>query len=490
MKLSELLCGAPVDLGDPNIDHNKSVALTLKREEISDNSLLFITSSIGRHDTPFDASELNPPPYAIIADEKKTVLNPVCPIIRASDTRAALAYAYSNINAIDYNNLKIIGVTGTNGKTTVASLIYGILRSAGYKVGFIGTGKISVCDQVLTEDEYSMTTPDPSLLYTSLRKMQDAGCEYAVMEVSSHSLALNKTAPIKFEYAIFNNLSPEHMDFHKDMESYFESKLKLFQSAKRGLFNLDDSYSRRAYESVSCEKSSVGIIHDGDAYITDVSLLGLSGASFYYRQSRLIFGVKSPLLGSFNVYNSLIALRCVIDLGIKPCIAKRGLEEIKSVNGRMEIIRSDITVVIDYAHTPEAFNNCLKTLFKANNKRQKLICVFGCGGDRDKEKRRLMGKSADLYCDAVILTEDNSRTENLHSIISDIAKGICKEYTFIESRADAIRYALRLANVGDTVAILGKGHEKYIINSSGTNPFDEKKIVKEALLQREIGNAN
>ena len=343
---------------------------------------------------------------------------------------------------------------------------------------------------MLTEDEYSMTTPDPSLLYTSLRKMQDAGCEYAVMEVSSHSLALNKTAPIKFEYAIFNNLSPEHMDFHKDMESYFESKLKLFQSAKRGLFNLDDSYSRRAYESVSCEKSSVGIIHDGDAYITDVSLLGLSGASFYYRQSRLIFGVKSPLLGSFNVYNSLIALRCVIDLGIKPCIAKRGLEEIKSVNGRMEIIRSDITVVIDYAHTPEAFNNCLKTLFKANNKRQKLICVFGCGGDRDKEKRRLMGKSADLYCDAVILTEDNSRTENLHSIISDIAKGICKEYTFIESRADAIRYALRLANVGDTVAILGKGHEKYIINSSGTNPFDEKKIVKEALLQREIGNAN
>jgi UDP-N-acetylmuramoyl-L-alanyl-D-glutamate--2,6-diaminopimelate ligase len=336
-----------------------------------------------------------------------------------------------------------------------------------------------------------MTTPDPELLYDVLAKMQKRKCDYVVMEVSSHSLALNKTDPIRFEYAIFTNLSKEHMDFHDTMDEYYKSKLSLFSNAKKGLFNMDDAYSRRAFNEVKCEKSSIGILYDADAYATDIECSNLSESAFYYRAPNLIFRVRTRLAGAFNVYNVLCALKCVIDMGVSPCIAKSHLESIHSIDGRMEVIESDITVIIDYAHTAFAFENCLKSLFLANNHRQNISVVFGCGGNRDKTKRAPMGKAASEYTKKIIITEDNNRDEDFSDIVADIAKGISDGvYRVIKDRETAIRTAIYEADAGDIVAIVGKGHERYKIENGKYTPFNERSIVADAIEIRSKGYAH
>jgi UDP-N-acetylmuramyl-tripeptide synthetase len=373
-------------------------------------------------------------------------------------------------------------VTGTNGKTTTATLIYKVLRTCGYKVGFVGAGKILSDDTLLTGDTYSMTTPDPTVLYPALSNMIKDGCKYVVMEVSSHSLALGKVAPIRFKYAVFTNLDKDHLDFHGSMEEYFRTKIGLFSLTERGLFNLDDEYSKKAFNLVDCKKSTFGILNEGDAYATEIYANGLSGISFYYREPNLIFKARSKLIGIFNAYNILAALKCVIDLGIKPCVAKTALERIEAIDGRMETIDGKITAVIDYAHTPAAFRNCLKTLKQCINSKQRLIVVFGCGGDRDKLKRPEFGKYAEAFADKIIITEDNCRNESFSSIVADIVSGMSSDaYKIIRDREEAIRYAFKSAKAGDLVAVIGKGHERYKIAGSEYLAFDERKIIQNAL---------
>lgn len=455
---------------------------TASSESINDSSILFVTERVGRKNTDVDMSTMDSIPAALVVSDTCIVKSVRCPIIRAKNVRTALSFAFSNAYRIDYNKLKFIGITGTNGKTTTATLIYEMLIRCGYRVGFIGTGKIISNGVILTSDTYSMTTPDPSELYPAISKMQDDGCEYVVMEVSSHSLALGKVAPIKFEYAIFTNLDEDHLDFHLNKAEYFKVKLSLFKQTKRGLFNLDDEYSRYAYELSECEKISIGIINPGDSYATEIKLRALRGSSFFYRSNGLIFKVNCALPGAFNVYNSLCAIRCIIDLGIKPCIAKRAFEDIHGIDGRMEIFSGFVTAVIDYAHTPCAFYNCLKTLKSNIINEQSLIIVFGCGGERDKHKRHIFGKHADDLADKIILTEDNSRDEPLENIIHDIASGISKRtYKIIPDRECAIRYAFEIANEGDIVAVIGKGHERYKITAGEYVAFDERKIISDAM---------
>lgn len=446
------------------------------------DTLLFITDKIGIEKQSLDPSELKTTPFALVVSNKQEVSSYKCPTIRVESVRSALAYALSNSYGIDYDKTKIIGVTGTNGKTTTSTLIYEMLKKSGYPTGFIGTGKIISNDKVISDSIYSMTTPDPTVLYPAISKMIEDGCKYIVMEVSSHAIALGKIAPIKFEYAIFTNLDEDHLDFHGTKDEYFKAKLKLFKSAKNALFNLDDEYSRKAYGMTDCNKKTFGIINQGDAYVTEINTDCFAGSSFYYRQTNLIFKAKTQLPGAFNVYNSLAALKCVIDLGVKPCIAKKALESIDKVEGRMEIIQGKITVIIDYAHTPSAFYNCLKISNKNTNPGQNLIIVFGCGGDRDRNKRVFFGKYACEFASQIIITEDNCRNESFTSIATDIIKGIKdKEYKIIEDREKAIRYAINSATPGDTVAIIGKGHEKYKIVKDTYVPFDERKIVEDAL---------
>ena len=445
-----------------------------------DKSLVFLTDKVLASDDAIDLLDAySIPPIAIVTTRSKLVLNSPCPIIRVNNVRLALSYALSRAYDINYEKIKFIGVTGSNGKTTTAMLIYQILKLCGFRVGFIGTGKILSCDIPLTDDTYSMTTPDPTVLYPALKKMTDDGCEYVVMEVSSHSLALDKVTPISFEYAIFTNLDNEHLDFHKTKDEYFKAKLKLFDKAKKGLFNIDDDYGRIAAESMKCQRSTFGILERGDAFATDVNLKSLSKTSFFYRESDLIFKAQTNLGGAFNVYNTLAAIKCTIDLGIKPCIVKSALSKIKGIDGRMELIEGKKTVVIDYAHTPNAFYNCLKTIKSILNAKQRLIIVFGCGGDRDRGKRSVFGKYAELFADEIVITEDNSRTELFSDIVSDITSGIStKSFSVIKKREDAIRHAFKIAHNGDVIALIGKGHERYKIEGNEYFPFDERAIIE------------
>lgn len=465
--------------------YNLEIDASITVNEPEKNSILFITDKISQDNQAFDFSKISNAPCVAIASHNKEILYANCPIIRVGNVREALSYAASNSCDIDYKKIKFIGITGTNGKTTTATLIYKMLMQCGYKVGFIGTGKIISNGVTLSEETYSMTTPDPTLLYTSIERMSKDGCEYIVMEVSSHSIALDKISPITFEYAIFTNLDNDHLDFHGDKEEYFKTKLRLFSKTRQGLFNMDDNYARRAIDLVSCKTSTFGIINEADAYATEVYSDNKSYSSFFYRADNLIFKAKINLIGAFNVYNSLAALKCIIDLGVKACLAKRAIARITEIDGRMQVITGDVNVVIDYAHTPIAFYNCLKTSKQLINPKQKLIVVFGCGGERDKSKRSVFGMHAESLADRIIITEDNSRNESFNDIANDIISGINnKKFEVIQDRASAIRYAFKIANPGDLVAVIGKGHERYKIVGQEYIPFDERKIIIEALNQR------
>lgn len=471
------------------IDENRKIRISFPDGDIAADSLVYYTEK--ENSAPLKISFEGIKPYAAVINNDSALGTSDVPIIRTDSVRAALAYAYSNQYEIDYEKIKIIGITGTNGKTTTATVIFEILKKSGYSVGFIGTGKILINEKCITDNEYSMTTPDPGLLYQSLSRMQAAGCDYVVMEVSSHSLALKKVAPILFEYVIFTNISEDHLDFHKTKDEYYKCKLSLLKQAKRALFNMDDSLCAKAYEAATCQRESIGIISDAEVYATDVNINYLAGSEFYYRSKRLMFAVKTKLPGAFNIYNVLCALKCVIDLGIKACIAKKALEEIKAIDGRMEYISSDITVLIDYAHTVSAFDNCLKTLYSNKNARQNITVVFGCGGNRDKSKREPMGRCASQYSEKIIITEDNNRNECFVDIVSDISRGIDNgEYRVIKNREKAIHTAIIEAKEGEIVAIIGKGHERYKIEGGKYIPFDERLIINEALRKRSAAREN
>lgn len=456
-----------------------------------DGSVLFINKRVseGYSITP---EEIIGNPYVIICDREYAKGLVGRKVMISGNTRAAYAHACYFHFGISNTRLRIIGVTGTNGKTTTATLIYHILNHAGIKCGMIGTGKILCGERSMEKEHYSMTTPDPEILYPTLAAMQSEGCDAVVMEVSSHSLALQKLSPLRFERGIFTNLSHEHMDFHKNQEDYFKAKLLLFDMCDGGIFNIDDEYSRRAYNDLRIPKSSVGIINKGDSYATDIIYHDASGSEFLYREKGLITRVKSNLPGAFNIYNTLLAMRCAIEMGVTPKCAKDAIADIEAVEGRMETVHHSPNVIIDYAHTPFAMENVIKSLKSLNNKGQRLIVVFGCGGCRDKEKRPIMGNLASIYADKIFITEDNSRDEDRSLIIEDIVSGIRKNacYTVIPDRKDAILEALKDAREYDTVLILGKGHEKYIIDKFGTHPFDERRIVSDFFTGKENPNEN
>ncbi|MBR2343437.1 MAG: UDP-N-acetylmuramoyl-L-alanyl-D-glutamate--2,6-diaminopimelate ligase [Clostridia bacterium] len=482
MKVYDLIKADEIISVNGKLDGDIGIFPTSNINNKEENALVFVLPrAMGENkEVKIDAA------YAVVCENNQRVISGA-PIIHVESARAAFARATSRFEKIDYGSLTIIGVTGTNGKTTTATLLYEILLAAGKPVGFIGTGKILISGTDEGGEGYSMTTPDPECLYPVLARMQSRGVKYVVMEVSSHAIALGKVSPIPFKCCIFTNLSPEHMDFHSDMESYFEVKSRLFELSEMAVINLDDPYGRRLYSSFPRERLGVGIVHEGDARASDIISIGLSGSSYIFRYGTLSFSVKLPLPGDFNIYNSALALAAALSLGIKPCIARAAICATPGIDGRMEIINGSVTAIIDYAHTPRAMENALKTVKKALKPKQRLFCVFGCGGERDREKRSAMGNIATELSDFTFITEDNSRGEPFNDILSDIEKGIDRRssYTVIERREEAIFAAITRADVGDAVLIIGKGHERYIIDGAGRRPFDERLIIKSALAVRE-----
>ena len=469
--------------------------LTRDFEKISESSLFFLLKSIKNYSESIINIIKERKPLAIISEKAFIDEDIPAPILYVRNVRQTMATAYSRFFKIDYQKSKFIAVTGTNGKTTTATLIKEVLLKEGESVGFIGTGKIEINGNAVNKEFYSMTTPDPEILYPEIRAMQNAGCKYIVMEASSHALFYDKLAPIPFEIGIFTNLSAEHLDFHKNLDAYYEAKFKLFENCKAGIFNRDDKYSRKAFSAVKCAAYSIGILWPADVMAREINQKGFLGTEYIYRENALIFKVKMNLIGGYNIYNSMLAIKTLILLGLKPCRIKKALSEISSIDGRFEITNSQPLIIRDYAHTPEALDNLLKTVKSAKNPKQNMIIVFGCGGERDKQKRPLMAKTASKYCDFSIVTSDNSRSEPLSEIIEDILKGFreTEKRTVITDRKKAIEYAILTADKNDVVIIAGKGAENYIIDANGTAPFSEKDIIKDALLireKREVHDAN
>lgn len=480
MKLCELIFDdeCKIKKEDKNLEITH-IATSL--DDTDQNSLFFIFSER----TLKDFTSKKTKNGVILIDEKLQFTNKNSGrtnIYKCSDARKLLTLAHFRFASIDTARMKFIGITGTNGKTSTALLTTEILKSAGYNVGFIGTGRIEYDGKSLCECDYSMTTPDPWILYPAIKQMQSLGCEMIVMEVSSHALALGKVAPITFDYGVFTNLSPEHLDFHTDIEDYYKTKKKLFAQSLSAVFNLDDYYSRRAYAEHAGNKIGAGILWKGDVWATGIQNNGFRGIEYMYRTHGYLFKMSLPIAGIHNIYNSMLATAVCTDIGVKPCIAKEALKSVSALPGRFEIIKSDITVIIDYAHTAFAFDNILKEINNSKLPKEELWVVFGCGGNRDRSKRQKFASSAEKYADKIIVTADNSRSESTLQIINDITAGFKgNKYEIIEDRRSAIESAVSRAEKGAVVAIIGKGAEKYNIDENGYHAFDEKKIIHDAI---------
>ncbi len=465
--------------------------LTANPRAVTRDSLFFLTEGVS-----FDKRRLLPyitakRPAAIVLPLGAKDFCDEIPTVHAQNPRRALAQALFRFYGLSETRMKFVAVTGTNGKTTTATMLYHILKTEGVRVGFIGTGKILYGDIPLAPPFYSMTTPDPELLYPTLAKMEAAGCECIVMEASSHAIALEKLAPLRFAAAIFTNLSAEHLDFHKDMESYFETKARLFSQADLAIVNADDPYGRRLAASLPAEKLlTTGALFESDISARSIEDYGLRGCRFMYKSAGPSFFVHLCLSGIYQIYNAMPAIAAAISLGIPPCKARRAIEALTEISGRMECIASeDISVYIDYAHTPEALRSALCNAKKSLKKDGRLWLVFGCGGERDREKRPKMARIAEEEADRVILTLDNCRSESPLQILKEVRAGFLRGGAcIISNRSKAIRFAILSMQPKDTLIIAGKGHESYTVDKNGYRAFDERKIITDALKERKGGH--
>lgn len=403
------------------------------------------------------------------------------PFIRYSDTRYALAELADEFFGHPSKELKAAAVTGTNGKTTVTYLIKRICEEAGYPAGVIGTVGYSFKDR---EFPAANTTPGPIELQSLLRQMVDAGCAYCIMEASSHGISQQRVQAVDFIAAIFTNLTQDHLDYHRNMENYFVAKSKLFRNLSKdayAILNADDPAALRLKSLSAGKPISYGIHSDAQVKAERVTS-GLSGSEFILNAMGKKIKIKASLIGSHNISNILAASAFALTQNIELAQIKKALRGFSGVRGRLQRVKvKERNVFIDYAHTPDALENVLRTL-KALSQNNKLTVVFGCGGERDSLKRPLMGEVARRYADTIIITSDNPRSEDPDRIAKDIARGIKnKPYKIILDRKEAIVYSLEKSKQGDTVLIAGKGHERYQIFKDKKVEFDDYQAAREYL---------
>jgi len=378
--------------------------------------------------------------------------------------------------------MKFIGVTGTNGKTTMTSVIKHILTDNGYKVGLIGTIQNEIGDEVIHTDN---TTPFAFDLMALLDKMYRCGCDYVVMEVSSFGLVQHRIGAIHFDIAVFTNLTQDHLDYHKTMEDYYQAKKMLFDICDKAIVCIDDDYGVRLFNEISCEKYSYSITKEADFYAVN-PIIKSNGTTFMFNTLNDSYDINMKMVGSFNVSNVTGVMGVCLAEEIPFENIKLSVENCNGVKGRCEIIPTgrDFSVICDYAHTPDAIENILKSVKEYTTGR--LICLFGCGGNRDKTKRPLMCKSALKYADKLIITSDNPRDENPQEIINDILVALEGEtsipYDVVVDRVQAIHHAIKTAQTGDIIVLAGKGHEDYQILANNVHiHLDEREIVADAL---------
>ena len=412
-------------------------------------------------------------------------------ILRVPDLNKALDIIVPYFHDYPARSMRIIGITGTNGKTTTSYITRAILRAAGYRVGLIGTIQIMIEDEVYPIHN---TTPDVVELQHTLAIMRDKGMDYVVMEVSSHALDQDRVAGIEFDTAVFTNLTQDHLDYHKTLENYMLAKAKLFdkvseagvKNGKTAVVNIDDAAVKVMLEHAKCRHITYAIDKKADLRATAINVLA-SGANFTLNNEA--FGkmpLKLHITGIFNVYNVMSAVGAALAENIESAVIAKVLQEFTSVPGRFELVKAgqDFSIIVDYAHTPDGVENVLKTARKIAKK--KIIAVFGCGGDRDRTKRPIMGRLAAELADVVIATSDNPRSEDPEFILNEVETGVKekignKQHEKIVDRRQAIFRAVALAQTDDIVVILGKGHENYQILKDKTIHFDDKEVAREAV---------
>lgn len=411
-------------------------------------------------------------------EPKLNVTEEVASIV-VENTRIALAEIAARFYDNPASKLRIIGVTGTKGKTTTAYMIRDIMLASGKKIGMIGTIFNTYADKKI---ESYRTSPESLELQKLLKDMVDAGMEYVVMEVSSHALELHRVHGIKFEIGVFTNLAREHLDFHKDMESYLKAKTKLFDQSVFGIINADDIYTPKLLKLVKCKYAKYGLDNEANVSATDVRINN-NYVDFKMYINKQLQTITIPIPGKYTVYNAMAAVAVTSMLGCQMEDVLKGLATVK-VPGRSEIVEigKSFAVLIDYAHNPSSLEAILMNTKKYVKGR--VILVFGCGGNRDTTKRAKMGEIAGKYADFTIITTDNPRDEKPAKIAADIEQGMRLTkglYKVIENRKQAIEFAMKIAWKNDTVILAGKGHETYQELAKGKKiRFDEREVVKKA----------
>ncbi|MBP1223706.1 UDP-N-acetylmuramoyl-L-alanyl-D-glutamate--2,6-diaminopimelate ligase [Flavobacterium sp. 1355] len=421
---------------------------------------------------------------AIICDELPTNIEKGITYIKVNDTNSALAYMAANFFGNPSEKLKLVGVTGTNGKTTIASLLFQLFEKAGFKVGLLSTVKIMV-DQ--TEYNATHTTPDSITINYYLDEMIEAGVTHCFMEVSSHGIHQKRTEALHFVGGIFTNLSHDHLDYHPTFAEYRDVKKSFFDSLPKTAFalsNIDDKNGTVMLQNTVARKFTYALKSYAD-FKAQILESQLSGLLLKVNDNE----VWVKLIGTFNAYNVLAIYGTAVELGMDKLEALRLLSDLESVSGRFQYIVSEgnITAIVDYAHTPDALDNVIKTINDIRTKNEQLITVVGCGGNRDKTKRPIMAKIATDLSDKAILTSDNPRNENPEVILDEMEKGVeghnYKKVLRITDRKQAIKTACQLAQPKDIILIAGKGHETYQEISGVRHHFDDMETVKEILDQ-------
>ncbi|WP_298392754.1 UDP-N-acetylmuramoyl-L-alanyl-D-glutamate--2,6-diaminopimelate ligase [Flavobacterium sp.] len=420
----------------------------------------------------------------IVCDTLPEVIVAGITYIQVKDTNSALAFMASNYYDNPSSKLRLVGITGTNGKTTIASLLYQLFKKAGYKVGLLSTVKIMVND---VEHKATHTTPDSLTINYFLNEMIEIGCDFCFMEVSSHGVHQKRTEGLQFEGGVFTNLSHDHLDYHPTFAEYRDVKKSFFDHLPKSAFaltNVDDKNGAVMLQNTNARKLTYALKSYAN-YKAQILENQLSGLLLKVNENE----VWVKLIGTFNAYNLLAIYGTAVELGLESLEVLRLLSELESVSGRFQFIVSNdkITAIVDYAHTPDALENVLKTINDIRTKNEQLITVVGCGGDRDKAKRPIMANIATQMSDKVIITSDNPRTENPSTIIAEMEAGVepqnYKKSLSIEDRKQAIKTACQLANANDIILIVGKGHETYQEIQGVRHDFDDMKIVKEFLEQ-------
>lgn len=489
MPLSDLLAATTI-LRNTTDPQTRVESLCYDSRRVTPGCLFFALRGVKSDGMEFAAQAAAKGAVATVSDAAQAAC--AQPLINVPDARAAMADMAAAFYGHPSDNLKVMGVTGTNGKTTTAFLVKHLLDGAQRRSGLIGTIKYCIGDE---EIDAPRTTPESVDLQKLLSDMRDAGCKAVAMEISSHALVQHRARAIEFDTAVFTNLTQDHLDYHKTMDEYFEAKVLLFsglakQTKKRAraIVNADDRYGRFLIDRIGKQSPVVtyGLGATADFRATDIKFDAL-GSSFHLQAKGRSYLVRLPLIGAFNIYNALAALAATASMGVELRTAVAAMASAPQVPGRLERVRAkrSFQVFVDYAHTDDALRNVLRTLREL--KPNRLITLFGCGGDRDKAKRPLMASAAEELSDFVILTSDNPRTEDPVRILADIKAGLRgNQYEEIPDRELAIRQAVQMAGPGDIVLIAGKGHETYQEFADKKVPFDDVATAARAIENKPI----